>query len=404
KVAALLFDGLVQLDENGKPQPALATAWKHDPDLRRWQFVLRRGVKMHDGSRLSPRTVVMSLAAANGAWRVHLSGDDVVVESDSPFPELPAELARPRYSIVGHGPEGTLLGTGAFRVSEFQPGKRLVLRANEDHWAGRPYLDGVEITFGRSYRDQGIDLQTDRADVIEVAADQVRRAAQEGQRLVISSPAELLAIIFAPKVQDARVREAVSAAIDRSTIYSTLLQKQGEPAAGLLPQWVSGYAFLYPTSRNQSRVQQLRAGSSPQTLTLAYDWSDALAKSVAERVAVNARDAGVTVQVFGENLSARQPNADMRLVRVSLPSPRASVALAGIAAALGYQEQAPQIAAAASPDALYAAECGLLRDFVVVPLAYVPEVHAVGPRVRNWVAPRQGGWPLDSVWLLLEKP
>jgi hypothetical protein len=78
--------------------------------------------------------------------------------------------------------------------------------------------------------------------------------------------------------------------------------------------------------------------------------------------------------------------------------------LAGIAAALGYQEQAPQIAAAASPDALYAAECGLLRDFVVVPLAYVPEVHAVGPRVRNWVAPRQGGWPLDSVWLLLEKP
>lgn len=404
EVASLLFDGLVRLDESGRIQPALATSWKHDADFRRWDFVLRHGVKMHDGSHLSPRTAVMSLSAANGTWRVRLAGDDVVVESDLPMPELPAELARPRYSIVARGAEGALTGSGPFRVAEFQPGKRLVLRANEDCWAGRPYLDAIEITFARNYRDQSIDLQVDRADVIEVAADQVRRAAQDGQRVVISSPVELLAIVFAPKVQDQRVREAVSAAIDRMSIHSVLLQKQGEPAASLLPEWVSGYAFLYSTSRNEQHVQQLRAGSSPQTLTLAYDWSDAMAKAVAERVAVNAHDAGVTVQVFGEALGARQANADMRLVRLVLPSSRPSVALAAIAADLGHKDQALQIAATSSPEALYTAERALLRDFLVVPLAYVPEVHALSPRVRNWVVPRQGGWSLENVSLALEKP
>ncbi|HVP43349.1 MAG TPA: ABC transporter substrate-binding protein [Terriglobales bacterium] len=404
KVASLLFDGLVRLDESGTVQPALATSWRHDADFRRWEFVVREGVKMHNGSRLDPRLVVMSLAAANGAWKVRLAGNAVVVESESPMPELLAELARPRYSIVGRGIEGALIGTGPFRVAEFQPGKRLLLRANEDWWAGRPYADAIEITFARSYRDQSIDLQADRADVIEVSADQARRAAQEGQRLATSSPVELLAIVFLPKVQDQRVREAVSAAIDRASLHGILLQKQGEPAASLLPQWVSGYAFLFPTARNEAAPQPQRTGSSAQALTLAYDWSDTVAKSVAERVAVNARDAGVTVQVFGENLGNRPANADMRLVRVVLPSARASVALAAMAADLGYKEQAQQIVAMTSPESLYSAERALLRDFVVVPLAYVPEVHALGPRVRNWVAPRQGGWPLENVSLVLEKP
>ncbi len=403
RVVSLLFDGLVRLDGTGAAQPALATSWQHDSDFRRWTFVMRDNVKMHNGSRLSPRLVVTSLSAANSAWKVHLAGEDVVIESDSPMPELPAELARQRYAIVGRGIEGALTGTGPFRVAEFQPGKRLVLRANEDCWAGRPYLDGIEITFGRSQRDQSIDLQAERTDVIEVPADQARRAAQSGQRIVASSPAELLALVFSPKVQDPRVREALSAAIDRASIHGVLLQKQGEATASLLPQWVSGYAFLYPTARNEQALQ-VRAAGSPQALTLAYDWSDPVAKTVAERVAVNARDAGLTVQVFGENLANRAGNADLTLVRVGLPSPRPSVALAAIAADFGYKEQAQQIAATTAPQALYAAERGLLRDFMIVPLAYVPEVYALSPRVRNWVMPRQGGWPLENVSLVQEKP
>lgn len=404
RVASLLFDGLVQVDETGAAHPALATSWRHEPDLRRWQFVIRRGVKMHDGSRLSPRLVVMSLSAANGGWRVHLQGDDVVVESDSPIPNILAELSRPRYSVVGHGSDNSLVGTGPFRITEFVPGQKLTVKAFEDCWAGRPYADAIELTFARTYREQAIDLQLDRTDVIEVRVDQARRSAQEGERTVVSAPVELLAIVFAPRVQDQRVRQAISAAIDRTSIYNVLLQKQGEPASSLLPQWVSGYAFLFPTSRNEQRVQQLRAGLTAQILTLAYDASDPLAKAVAERVAVNARDAGVTVQASGENTVPRQPAADLRLVRITLASPQPAVALAALAAEMGHKELQQQLSAADSPELLYATERSLLGDFRVVPIAYLPEVHALSARVRNWVAPVKGGWALDEVSLVLEKP
>jgi MarR-like DNA-binding transcriptional regulator SgrR of sgrS sRNA len=361
-------------------------------------------VKAHDGSLLTPKTVVAALSAANSGWRVHLLNDDVVVESDSPIPNLPDELARSRYAVAGRSADGAPVGTGPFRVTAFQSGKQLSLRANEEYWAGRPYLDGVEISFGRNLRDQGIDLQADRADVIEIAVDQVRRAAPEDGRIVLSPPVELLALVFAPAVKDARLRELVSASINRDSIHAVLLQKQGEPAGGLLPQWVSGYAFLFPTVRNEQRLQQSRSGGTQQALTLAYDWSDPVAKGVAERVSVNAQDAGIAIKVFGENLWARQPNSDMRLVRIALPSLQPSTALAAMSAALGHKEQEAPIAATTAPGALYAAERGLLQECVVVPLAYVPQAYVVSRRVQNWASPRQGGWALDSVSLAVERP
>jgi hypothetical protein len=33
--------------------------------------------------------------------------------------------------------------------------------------------------------------------------------------------------------------------LDRKTMANALLQKQAEPASSLLPQWLSGYAFLF---------------------------------------------------------------------------------------------------------------------------------------------------------------
>ncbi len=404
RIAPLLFDTLVKLDESGRPRPALAISWSADQDFRRWRFVLRPRVRSHDGSRLVPRLVVASISAANPAWRVHLLGDDLVIESDGPMPDLLSVLACPRYSVVARAADAALIGTGPFRVADFQVGKHLLLRANEEYWGGRPFLDAVDVTMARSYRDQALDLQLDRADVIEIPADQVRRATQEGQRLVMSSPVELLAILCSPRMSDARMREALSASIDRASIHSVLLQRQGEPAGSLLPQWLSGYAFLYPISRNEERLRQLRAGLSPISLSVAYDWSDPVGRSIAERVVVNARDAGINLSVFGENLSARQPNAEMRIVRIALPSTDSSVALADTASALGRNDLAQQIAAAKSPDVLFNAESTLIHDYVLIPLVYLPEVHALGGRVRNWSVPRQGGWSLDDVSLALEKP
>src|SRR5215831_4087811 len=49
RLAELLFDRLVALDNYGKFQPQLATEWSHDAAAKRWQFTLRQGVKFSDG-------------------------------------------------------------------------------------------------------------------------------------------------------------------------------------------------------------------------------------------------------------------------------------------------------------------------------------------------------------------
>ena len=64
--------------------------------------------------------------------------------------------------------------------------------------------------------------------------------------------------------------------------------------------------------------------------TLGYDASDPLARVIAERIALNARDAGLTLQP-----TSHSTVADMRLVRMRLPSLDARVALSELAAKPG---------------------------------------------------------------------
>ena len=164
--------------------------------------------------------------------------------------------------------------------------------AHDDYWAGLPYLDGVEVTVARAPRDQLLDLELGTADVVEVELDQVRQVQQQGARVASSNPSDLLALVFNPAsaaARDERVRRAIALAIDRDSIHSVFLQRQGEPSAALLPQWMTGYAFLFPTGRDveQARELQLKLPS----LALDYDFADPIARAVAERVAVNAREA-----------------------------------------------------------------------------------------------------------------
>jgi len=173
-ITALLFDTLVSIDDLGRVQPGLAVSWQAAPDQQRWQFHVRPGVKFDDGSPLTTAAVAASLRTAHPGWNVSEVEDSVVIAVDSANPVLPAELAQARYAIVKRS-LGKLSGTGPFHVADWQPGKSLLLAANEEYWGGRPFLDSVQIDFGRSYRDQFVALDLRKADVIEVAADQVRR-------------------------------------------------------------------------------------------------------------------------------------------------------------------------------------------------------------------------------------
>lgn len=345
----------------------------------------------------------------------------MLVESETAVPSLLAELALPRNLLLkrngnpnanADGSENDtrpLIGTGPFLVAEWQPGKLLRLAANEACWAGRPFVDAIEIEFGKSLRDQAIALELDKTDVIEVAP----QAASGSQRhstsssLSLSLPVELLALVFSAnsKAHDPRLREALALAIDRKPIQSVLLKGAGEPAAGILPNWMTGYSAVFSAQANPPCARTLLAGSRPSALNdhesyvLSYDPRDPQAQLIAERIALNAREVGITLQV---SLSGAE---DIRLMRVALPSPDPATSLAEAARQLGLPQPAfPATPRSDSLDDLYQAERGLLDGYAVIPLFHLPVASAASARVRDWEPDRLGEWgvagfSLADVWL-----
>jgi ABC-type transport system substrate-binding protein len=375
KLGAGVFETLVRLDGRGEPQPWLATSWTHDSARKRWLFRARPNVTFHDGSVWEPPRGVVS------------------VDDSRPILEILRTLARPESAITIRGPDGALLGTGPFRIAQWQPKKSLVLEAYEAYWNGRPYLDRVDVQFGRSPREQALDIDLGKADVIELAVPEIRREQQRGAIVRTSAPVETLALVFdPPRPETDQLRQALALSIDRKAIQAVLLQRQGEASGALLPQWLSGTAFLFPSGRNLDRARQIAAPG--KTLSFAYDRQNPLIRSIAERVVLNAAEAGITLK---PELTG---SGDVRLVALRIDSLNRETALDGIAAALG----APTRNVAAGDDAssLLQAERQIIDSRQVVPLIQIPAAYRLSPAVHGW--PIEGWmkadqWHLEDVWV-----
>jgi peptide/nickel transport system substrate-binding protein len=319
---------------------------------------------------------------------------------------------------------GSTAGSGALRIAEWEPGRQLTLAANDDYAGGRPFVDSIDIRMGRSVKDRLLDLELGKTDFIEIPPEQARYAAGQGIRVSTSQPDELVAVVFIagrPAAEDARLREALSRAIDRSAMVNFILQKEGEPAGGLLPQWSSGTAFLFSTAADQAGAKEIarQIGGSPR-IVLGYDASDSLEESLAERIAVDAREAGIHVAPEALPNNRVASNCDAQLVRLRMPSPYPGDALASFLKALepnvnanGTTEpplappgvpngltETEWLAAGAPAENIYDAERWAVNSYCVVPLVWLPEVYGLSARVRDWKAPAAGeGWPLADVWL-----
>lgn len=390
----LVFESLVTIDERGVAQPALAISWQASRDQRRWTFRLRPGVRFHDGAALTGEAAVASLRAANPAWRVAADKDSITIDSPSPIPAMIAELALPRNAICAPGQGSMPVGTGPFRVAEWDSGKHFSLTANDDYWAGRPYLDSVEVEMGKSFRDQLTAFQSGKADFIEIAPERAQQPPIDRQDIRSSLPMELVALVFTRDPQSPNeklLRQALAFSIDRNAIGSVLLQGAGQPAGSLLPNWMTGYAFVFSTDTDQQQARRIRSQvSSGATWTLDYDGNDPLSRLIAERIALNARDVGLTVKP----LNTTSP--DLRLVRIPLESADPGEALERLTALTGLPTLAMQND---SIEEVFAVEQSLLATERIIPLFHLPLVYAISPAVRNSILDKGRNWNLSNAWL-----
>lgn len=280
-VVAQLYETLTAYDPDLVLRPALAASWEIGDEGRLVRFRLRDGLVFSDGSPLTAADVVRSwlrvidpdqpsplsslaLDIAGAAdylagriddpARVGLAavGDVVEVRLERPA-DLPAIVSSPIFAVVpadfeaGFEDPTRFVGSGAYRVAEIAA-DRLVLEANERYWAGVPSIATailVSDVGGRSPVEVFSAGEVDYAPISSYDASWIAYDRDLGPSLV-STPA--LALDYygfdttEPPFDDARVRRAISLAVDWRRIVELASNGETRPADAMVPLGIPGRA------------------------------------------------------------------------------------------------------------------------------------------------------------------
>jgi hypothetical protein len=142
-------------------------------------------------------------------------------------------------------------------------------------------------------------------------------------------------------------------------------------------------------------------------LRLRVEASGDLPKLLGERVAVNARQAAIPLQVV--NRAAARGSSTTAISNEAAPglhlfawhysSLSSRVELESFVSTLHLGESSGSVVSSTDPEQLYALEKQLLEERRVLPLVVLPEYVGIGQNVRDWMPARWGEWHLADVWL-----
>ncbi len=273
-LCSLLFSGLVALDEQGKPIPALAERWEVSPDGLLYTFHLRQDVRWHDGVPFTAEDVLFTvktlaspdfpgLPSLQEVWKnVEASSDDpytirfTLKEPFAPFIVytsigiIPAHLwSRVPVSLMAQSRFNLEpVGTGPYKLKEMDA-THIVLEANPDFYGPKPYLAEVEFRFYPDYESAFEAFK--RGEVMGVGRIPYQYAREASSTSNLSLYSGLLAGFTAvllnldnpnvPFFKDKEVRQALSYSVDRKAIIGEVLQGYGLEAHS--PVWPSSWAY-----------------------------------------------------------------------------------------------------------------------------------------------------------------
>jgi len=252
-VVSLVFDTLYVIGPDGAVEPHLALGPPELDAARTTAHVaLRRGVVFHDATPMTPVDVALSLerARTTAGWvlapavAIRASGDGVDVVLRSPIDDLATLLALPQTAITKRGQApapGKPIGSGPFAIDSFdRAGKKLVLRAFDDHFAGRAYLDQLVLGWfdtpdGEARRFETGAAQLSARGVAAFAGATPRYPASE-----VESPAALLVFVgfgrqHAAVTGDRAFRTALDLALDRDALATITSGERTLPTRLPLP-------------------------------------------------------------------------------------------------------------------------------------------------------------------------
>jgi peptide/nickel transport system substrate-binding protein len=195
---------LVRLRPDFQVEPLLAERWEHRGE-NTWRFVLRRGVRFHDGQEFNARAVEWAIAqhAKGGFGYSFLNENSVKVVDDytvdftptQPNYPLPQQLVHPNYSIFAPGsdPSAKPVGTGPFRWAEYRPNEKIVVERNDAYWGEKALLSRITFRFFPDPTTRVLALQAGEVDlVIDLPREQVGQVNGQSDLTVARSTVGLI--------------------------------------------------------------------------------------------------------------------------------------------------------------------------------------------------------------------
>ncbi|MFM7344432.1 MAG: ABC transporter substrate-binding protein [Tagaea sp.] len=298
-----VFDTLIRQDPRQRLLPGLAVSWRAR-DALTWEIELREGVRFHDGSTFGPEDVVASLRRAGnvagspssfgiytrGIVAAEIAGPrTLLLRTAAPAPLLPNDLSlvpivQRRFvdaPTEAFNSGAAAIGTGPFRLVRFAPGERMELARFDGHWGGAAPWSSVKLLFLRNGAQRAAALLAGNVQAIEAPPPSAMAELRRHPNVAISSVASNRIMFLFPDtgrertpyatdrrglplernpLRDLRVRQALSAAIDRKALVERALEGEGSEAGQLLPEGYFGVSpRLGPDPYDPARARRLLA-------------------------------------------------------------------------------------------------------------------------------------------------
>ncbi len=304
-ITSQIFNGLLQLDNQLKPVPAIARDWQVSPDGLIYSFFLRDDVFFHDDevypgrkgrrvvasdfvfsfSRLvnptlnSPGLWVMNPVAKlpDGSLNIKAISDSVLqIHLSEPFPPFPGLLCMQYCSVVPHEAITAYgqnfrkqpVGTGPFRFRYWKEGVKLVLRKNQNYFefengSQLPFIDAISVTFIQDRQTAFLEFIKGKLDILtridasykdELLTPEGTLHPKYNNRFYkLTGPflnTEYLGILIDKKqpgegalMRDKKIRQAINYGFDREKMLRYLRNNLGTPAhAGFVPVGMPGFS------------------------------------------------------------------------------------------------------------------------------------------------------------------
>jgi peptide/nickel transport system substrate-binding protein len=319
-----LHDALVKPMPGNPLAPSLAESWSASADGLAYEFVLRKGVRFHNGEVVTAEDVKFSFERYKGAAAKTLRDRIAAVEildphrvrfrMKRPWPDFmtfygtPATGAGwivPKKYVEKVGDDGfkrAPVGAGPYKFVSFKPGVELVLEANDQFWRKTPNVKRLLL---KSIPDESTRLAMLKRGEADVAFVFRGALAEELQRTPgLTLKPNYLPVTFwlvfteqwDPKSpwHDRRVRLAANLAIDRQGINQAETLGLSKLTASIIPQ---SFEFYWPAplyAYDPQRAKQLLAEAGyPNGFDVGTISSDLTFSPTAEAVANYFRAVGI---------------------------------------------------------------------------------------------------------------